>query len=311
MPHWKIKALIQGSLSRLPDAQRWNRQFQRYVTRSLTLEDDYLLSKWRQAARHVQHWRDHSGGCTPFSALELGTGWFPINPVGLALSGASTVTTVDREVLFQEQQVRDVILRFHDLVKAGRLRLEDSGGRRRLESGVEACGDPSLKAQDLLGAVGVNTRVGDARQLDLASDSVDLVCSNNTLEHIPPDVIGGLFTEFRRVLAPGGLMSHHIDLSDHYSHFDRSISVYNFLRYSEAEWRRYNNDLLFQNRLRLSDYERLHEETGWRVLCRESLRKPLEELAAVPVADTFVGYEPLDLAVYNTWMQSVPAVTKP
>lgn len=33
MPHWYLKAAIQGALSRFPEPQRYNRLFQRHVTR--------------------------------------------------------------------------------------------------------------------------------------------------------------------------------------------------------------------------------------------------------------------------------------
>ncbi len=61
-------------------------------------------------------------------------------------------------------------------------------------------------------------------------------------------------------------MSHHINVLDYYANFDRSISGYNFLRYSEGAWRLLNSPLSYQNRLRLSDYRRIHRWSGFTLL---------------------------------------------
>ena len=305
MPNWKIKAFIQGTLSRLPDAQRWNRLLQQYVSRSLTLEDDYLLTKWRQSARHVLHYREHTGTVGPFVALELGTGWFPINPIGLALAGASPVYTIDRQGLLRREQVLAVLDRFRKLLEQGLVEPVSDDAIDRLRQILEASED-APGATELLERLGVHAIVGDARATEFDTNSIDLICSNNTLEHIPEKTIEEIFQEFGRLLKPDGLMSHDIDLADHYTNFDRSISVYNFLRFSDREWQRYNNDLQYQNRLRLSDYRALHERTGWRLVAEENLREPLEALRALPLADQYRDYDELDLAVYRSWLRSVP-----
>ena len=111
--------------------------------------------------------------------------------------------------------------------------------------------------------LGIELLLTDARRIDLPAGHVDLFVSNNTLEHIPKDVLVGIFREFRRVGRRDSVMAHHIDLSDHYAGFDPSITVYNFLRFSERRWRLFNNRLHYQNRLRISDYRCIHVEAGW------------------------------------------------
>jgi hypothetical protein len=37
VPSWYLKAVLQGGMSHLPDPQRWNRLFQRHVTKGLEL----------------------------------------------------------------------------------------------------------------------------------------------------------------------------------------------------------------------------------------------------------------------------------
>ena len=83
-------------------------------------------------------------------------------------------------------------------------------------------------------------------------------------------------------------MSSRIDLSDHHSHFDASLSPYNFLRFDDRRWRLANSSLLFQNRLRRPD-------------------------EAVPddLAEGFRAYEPEDLAVVGLRLVAVPSPDAP
>jgi hypothetical protein len=89
-----------------------------------------------------------------------------------------------------------------------------------------------------------------------------------------------------------------IDYSDHYSHADPAISRVNFLRFSDRQWQPYQSRMLYQNRLRHSDYRRIFEESGLRV-AEESKMVLEEEISAVrqmPLADRFAGYGLDDLA---------------
>lgn len=306
MPHWMLKAAVQGTLSRLQQPQRWNRLFQKYGSRSLELRDDYLLKKWRQSARHLEHLSRF--GTAPvgraITALELGTGWFPIIPVGLILGGVGTVHSVDMQDLTDRARVLHTCARYLALAEQGALTGLDQGALARVRALVA---DPGARSgHELLAALGIETRLADARALDMATDSLDLVCSNNTLEHIPCDVIAGILRELHRVLRPGAVMSHFIDMADHYANFDRGISEYNFLRFSERAWRLFNNQLQYQNRLRASDFRQLHQQAGFALLHEENDTRALEVLRAVPLAAEFRAYAEADLLVYATWMVSRP-----
>lgn len=54
------------------------------------------------------------------------------------------------------------------------------------------------------GKYGIDARLGDAQAIALPSDSVDLVVSFETIEHLPEPEL--FLDEARRVLAPGGLL---------------------------------------------------------------------------------------------------------
>lgn len=112
-------------------------------------------------------------------------------------------------------------------------------------------------------------------RLPFPDEHFDLVYSVAALEHMPePQATVG---EIARVLAPGGLAIHEIDLKHH-----GSEDPLRFLELSEEEWRRratpYGGDLslrtildggfageIFCNRLRRADWRRLFERAGFTV----------------------------------------------
>jgi hypothetical protein len=134
---------------------------------------------------------------------------------------------------------------------------------------------------------------------------VDLFVSNNTLEHIPPATLGEILGEFRRLASRDAVMDHFIDMSDHYAHFDRSITEFNYLRYSDRRWRLFNNDLQYQSRLRISDYRRLIDKAGFRIVAEDVERGSAEALESITLAARFRGYPEEDLAALRCWLTAI------
>ncbi len=302
MPRWIVKAAVQGALSLLPRPQRANLLFQRHVTRSLRIDDAYFLQKFRHVTPHAELIRRIDAGGSGPTVLDLGTGWYPVVPVGLWLSGAGEVLSVDVTDLVDRGRVLDTARRYLSQHAAGRLEGLRPERLDRLREVVDAPGDRD--GHELLAAMGVRTIVGDARTLPLGNGAVHLFTSNNTLEHIPPEVLGEILVEFHRVARADAVMQHFIDLADHYAGFDGRITVYNFLRFSDRAWRRYNNRLHYQNRLRVNDYRALHEEAGWHVTAEKNGSKPAEDLRSVPLDPRWAGYSETDLRVCKSLMTS-------
>ncbi|MCA9625487.1 MAG: class I SAM-dependent methyltransferase [Myxococcales bacterium] len=307
MPPWIIKAGIQGALSRLPDPQRFNRLFQKYVTRSLDLADDYFLYKWSQCDRQVRdYFRLRPDADPGFSVLELGTGWFPITPIGYALNGARRAYSIDMQDLLAHESVVDTLRAYARMLDDGRIEVRDPTARDRLRGVLNQA--HRLSARELLDAIGVEAVIADARRSGLPDRSVDLIGSNNTLEHIPREVIEGIFVEFERLLSEGGLMVHFIDMADHYANFDHGISDYNFLKFSDRAWSLFNNDLQYLNRLRVSDFREIHAAAGFRLL--EEVNTGDESLLdGITLAPEFQHYARADLVPVTTWMVSEAAAT--
>src|SRR5207249_8456650 len=140
----------------------------------------------------------------------------------------------------------------------------------------------------------------DARATGLPAESVDFVSSTDVCEHVPADDLAAIFRECQRLLRPGGAFSCRIDLQDHYAYFDRSLSRYNFLRYSEPTWALVNSPLHYQNRLRAPDYLRLVREAGLNIVVERPSRPSDEgraELEAMSLAKRFCGYSVEDVGV--------------
>lgn len=293
---WWLKAAVQGALSQLPQPQRFNRMLQRYVTRSLQLRPQTFARKWERAQQHLQHWGDARDRKATV-AVELGTGWHPIVPVGLALLGVEQVYTLDINPMISPRTLGEVLRAYAAGLDSGAVAV--SGPRATLLQSVARA--PIVDVDETLARLGVAALVVDARNTGLPAASVDLFVSNNTLEHVPADTIAAVFGEYARISAVDGVMSHFVDMSDHYAGFDRTITVYNFLRFSDAVWRMFNNELQYQNRLRVTDFRRLLDDQCWRIIVEKNTSDHAA-FSRTSLAPKFAAYPPEDCMVYASWL---------
>ena len=146
--------------------------------------------------------------------------------------------------------------------------------------------------------------VGDARNTDFADKQFDLICSNNTFEHIPKDILEPILVEFIRLLKPGGTMSHFIDMSDHFAHMDGSISIYNFLRFSKKQWDLIDNCIQPQNRMRLRDYQELYERLGIDIDSTAVRAGDVKAVMSEPLHADFLDYSIEEIAISHALVVS-------
>lgn len=298
--HWRVKAAAQGAFSLLPDPQRINQIAQRYITRTAELSDDHYVDKRGNAALHETTIPHRLGDRAALRSLELGTGWYPVTPLVLWLGGVGDVHTIDIQDLWSPRRAGQVAARL--LAESATWDAVDESRVDRLQWVLDA-GDGELTSH-VLSHNGFHCHVGDAAKAPLDAGSVDLFTSNATLEHVPGVEIERIFTGFAQLAANGSWMSHYIDLADHYAYIDPSITFYNFLQYSDSQWVRYNNSLHYQNRLRIDDYERIHETTGWVVMGREVTRGDERELDGLVLADQYAARDPKTLLVKHAHLTS-------
>jgi SAM-dependent methyltransferase len=293
---WIAKAVLQKGLSVLPAGERVNYTLQRHVTRSLPSTEKILRRRFRRAVRHLQAYLDWSPGGPLDKAVfyEFGSGWELTEPISSWCLGVERHILADVRPNLRLELVNLTLERIKRMLPE----LEDEAGRTLRDPGAE----PLTSLADLESRFGiVYLAPRDARATGLATGSIDFVSSTSTLEHVPEEDLCAILRESRRLLRPNGIISCRVDLRDHFAYFDNSISHYNFLRYSERTWRRFNSSLMYQNRLRYPDYLDAFADAGFELLAvQKGKPRPgnLRRVTELPIApDLRERYSPEELAV--------------
>jgi hypothetical protein len=302
---WLAKAALQNTISVLPRSVELNGVLQRYGTGSIVMTPERVVSKLaRVGGRHLDHHRRF--GTRPLeetTVVEIGTGFAPSLPVGLYLAGAAAVHTFDIARLTNAARISDLLVQVAAAADAGTLERECPWVLpARLIHVRELAADPPVDLDALLAAMGITYHVGDATRSGLAPGTAGLFVTNNVFEHVPAEAILALLGEAHSTGSPAALISHHIDLRDHYAKFDRSVGVYNSLRFSSRQWRYLNSRMEPQNRLRHSDYLQLIDEAGFELLLDDSRRGSDAHFAAVRPSAEFRRYGEDDLRVIDMWV---------
>ena len=220
-----------------------------------------VAHKVEQASHHLDAWEQfRARDAAPPRVLEVGTGWFPLVPLHVRV-----------------RRRHRAELNMRGLTTPGRIRaaagavasLADGLGERADRDRVDRLRHlgvtPDADVAARLGDIHVSFHTGRVTTSSVMRDSFDVAISDNTLEHVPPAQIHDLCVAMAAAVGAGGVIDHFVDASDHYAHFDHSITEYNFLRWDDRAWRLINNRLLYQNRLRQADYMPLLEGAGLRV----------------------------------------------
>lgn len=309
MPSWLVKTALQHIIAALPYRQRWNELFQRLGTRSLMMGPEMLGVRLDHASRHLENYLGVRGELPkPFNVLELGTGWYPTIAVGLYLCGADNTWLVDIDPLIRTPQLKRMMELFCEFQSNGKLRkhlprLREDRAARLSEFAANVDKD---SPEGFLTRFGGKVMVRDAQKTDLPDGSIDLFFSTGVLEYIPSPVLHGIFKEFLRISKPNALMSHWISLTDQFSYFDHSIGPYNYLQYSSKQWRYLNSPLIWQSRLRSSEYRQVIIEAGYEIVREEETRGSLEEFKKIRLAPEFERYTLDDNRVLSSWIVANP-----
>ena len=240
------------------------------------------------------------------SVLELGTGLYPVIPVGLYLCGASKIWTIDKVSLLRRTSVATVLRLFMEYATSGRLfELLPCARKDRIANlAVVLEKEPVLHPKELLKHFNIYSINCDARDTKLEDRSIEFFISNNTLEHIGNDEIRDIFTEFTRLSSYSCVMSHYIDMIDHYYYFDHSLSFFNFRKYSSNFFKIFNNSLLYQNRNIYSDYISLHQNSGFKIIYSFAERASAEHIEKITLAKEFLHCSLDELLLVCCWIVS-------
>lgn len=296
--HYLLKAAIQNAVAVLPRPLGQPLYYQLQRRLGALRQVDYS-KHLRRAADIAEVLRQQE---LPLAGryLEVGTGWLLGTPLGLWLAGAAEIVTVDLHAYVKEELVLSLldylgrheaeVLALYPWVPAAEL-------RRKLHL-LAACRSlPALWATAPIRYLAP----ADATRLALPAASFDYHYSTNVLEHVPAPVLAGLLAEARRLLRPGGHLVHFVDLSDHFAHDDPRRSAVAFLRHGPLAWAALaGNRFMYQNRLRLPQYQALFAEAGLRIEWERRVIEPaslaLLQGARPPVHQQFQGFSPEELA---------------
>ncbi len=304
MPHWIIKSFLHRTISWLPHRHWWNRRLQS-LTGSIELSDAAFERKLGECKHQLESLRQYAPEVPrDFSAVDLGTGWYPIMPIGYFLCGAKETHSYDISPLLERGRLAVLLGSFIAYADGGKLdQMLPEWQKERLETLRTLV--PSAMQEEpavLLGKLGIRIHVQDAQSTGLQSSSVDFLTSSGVLELIPLPVLQGIMKEFARVASPTALLFHRINLRDDYAVFDKGIPPLHFLRFSDRAWSWLGSGINPLNRLRIPTYRDLFQETGWKVVCEENIVGTQEDLRRVPLAKEFRNYSEADLLVLESWM---------
>lgn len=222
----------------------------------------------------------------PFTMLELGPGDSVLSAGVARAFGAARSFLVDVGSFAD----RDPAL-FHGLARA--LGSVDGAHELRLPEGGDF--DAILAALEA-----TYLTEGVASLAAVPDGSVDLIWSSVVLEHVRRDEFDALAAECARVLAPGGVMSHAVDLRDHLG------GGLNNLRFSPERWESaaWRDAGFYTNRMSQTEIVSAFERRGFETLRLESRRWPKPPLAREKMHPAFRDRreEDIDIAEFDLVM---------
>jgi len=297
---WRIKGAIQKVLGYVPGGAHVHSLLQQRFggLARFDAECDLRVEDWTLMMSHLATTDDHVVGAT---LLEMGTGWYPALPLCLTLAGTTRIYTLDLARHLKPEYVLALVDRL------ARVHVATIAAAARRDPGDVACRLAEIRNTLSSGAT-IDASTGgvieyrapaDAARTGLPESSVDIVFSNNVLEHLAPDTLAPCFREAYRMLRPGGIVYHSVNCGDHFAHIDPRIDQLNYLKYSDETWQWWNNAFLYQNRLRAVDFIDAARAAGFTIELDVSVVYPerLQSLDAMRVDARFSRYTREQLAI--------------
>jgi len=223
--------------------------------------------------------------------LEIGTGWLHWESILLRLYYDVNITLFD----VWDNRSLDTLRRWSaelDKVIDTELHLAPSQ-YERVHSLLNAIAAAST-FDDLYSLLGFQYLIEPSGSLaHFQDESFDAIYSCNVLEHVSADTLPEYIRDSCRLLRPGGYSIHTIDISDHFRHYDQSVSAKHYLRYSDAVWKRcFENKVQYFNRVQRSEWLGLFEGAGFQLVEEKSL---CTDLGALKVNEEYQHLDRRDL----------------
>jgi SAM-dependent methyltransferase len=270
---WYAKLGAKLCLARIPLRHDWWRRLG--VFRDGFMQDPaYALRIFDLHARWMPRSRDHP------DLLELGPGDSISSGLIAYARGSGATTLVDST----DHAVRDLRL-YGLLIDELARRYRNVGPLRAAESFDELL--QASRTRYLTAGVDSLARI--------RSSSVDFVFSNAVLEHVRHRDVDAVLAETRRILRPGGVASHVVDLRDHLA------DALNNLRFSPRLWESgfMADSGFYTNRIRFAEMLRRFEAAGFRTRIVELVTWSRLPTPRSRLASEFRRLEEADLRVQS------------
>ncbi|HEV2504450.1 MAG TPA: class I SAM-dependent methyltransferase [Mesorhizobium sp.] len=279
--HWKTKAAYFRVLGTIPFGSNLHFLAQRHITRTWPRSAEHIKALVGVARKTINEFQTLSSlplqSCTFF---EIGAGRDLAVPLALRMLGVANILTTD-------------------IIRLAKLDLVNTAARM-VASELEM---PASKFESWskLEAFGIRYAAPfKAATEDLPQ--IDAFVSNEVLEHVPPPALKAVFANVCRRMKPGAVSLHNIDYSDHYAR-DGGVSRYNFLQFSDDEWRPFNASMHYVNRLRHSEYVAIMSGAGFNVVSEEKYGEELPpDLVLHP---KFAAFEDADLKTMRSRISAI------
>jgi hypothetical protein len=223
------------------------------------------------------------------------------------LAGSDKIYSVDISFLTSKKRLQITLEKFIESHHNGQLKTYIHYLPERFKTLTDIMTNYDQRSlDDILQKLNITYLIEDARKLSLPENSVDLVNSNNTFEHIYPSILIPILSEFKRVVnKKEGVMSHFVDMSDHFAHFDKSINIYNFLQFSDRQWEYIDNAIQPQNRNRMCDYKKIFADLSIPINASSYREGNLNELKTISLANKYLDYPLEEIAISHCHLISV------
>lgn len=242
--------------------------------------------------------------------LQVGTGWHGIDLVLFFLGGARRIYTIDRYSFLTESELTRTTERLCELVEEGGI---SSDGRSLLDpdrvARLEILVQRDTVSGSLFDELNIQPIVEPTEQwpcIFVPRQSVDLFYSESVLQRIPTKELNHILAaSSERWLDENGVFFHRTDQKDIHSQSraDENRWALEYLKYPEWFFNTVlNGELMYQNRLRESDFIELFEQNGLQVDYVESHCGPkdVRQVRKMRLPSRFEGYDAADLATRSS-----------
>ncbi len=297
---WQIE-LLKASLSGLLPFQEVLRRIKRKIK---PYSSSPTTKKWtiEQGIKQIQLLEKTGFSIRGKIVLELGTGWEPFIPFIFHLAGCGKIILIDVHRLLN---LETVISTINNLVKyssliSDALNVDINEIKNKLQISA-AC-----NLQDIFSRFNFTyLSPCDMRTTNVPDYSIDLITSRAVLEFIPPSMLNEIFLESKRILKQEGKICHVIDNSDHWEHYDKSISRLNFLKFNDFIWKFTSiNPVVYLNRLRHFEYLDMLDKAGFKIDYDDSKpdQKTLNDSKNIKICQKYRNIAPEELAILTSYI---------